>query len=201
MSITSEFKQYGETAAEQGKQALAEARKSFYAVVGAYDAAFESIVSEFRHADQLPRKAAQTAKTSPVELRTMIEGIVADAAAQALTVYGELAKRGAVVVHEFRKDPRVQRVIIGAEKAVDSVEESVDELLDDASDSVRGEVKDAKAKVAQGADATRGAVRKAAARNTNAAKSTSRKAPARKAPVSKTSTATKPVKAAPSSKA
>ncbi|CAN5176431.1 hypothetical protein BH20ACT5_BH20ACT5_19920 [soil metagenome] len=186
MNVSSELKQYGEIVAEQGKLALTEARKSFYAVVGAGDLALERASEQGRQfAERL--RSAEVRRIDTAAVREAFEEYVTD-----LTVRGEK------VVHEFRKDPRVQRVIIRAESAVDTVEDALEGAIDEvdsgvsrATDDARGVTEGAKGAansargaVAEGAERTRGTVRKAAARNTNARKSTTRKAPARKSAAS-----------------
>lgn len=184
MSISSEFKEYGEILAEQGKLALASARKSAFAVVGAGDAVLARAAEQGKQFAARTQEVA-TSRVDPAEVRKTVESYLQAAGDQAATAYAQLSKRGQEVVHEFRKDPRVQRVILRTERAVDSVEDTLEDLLDDVASTVDSDVADAKDAVAEGADKTRATVRKTAARNTNARKSTTRKAPARKAPARK----------------
>lgn len=198
--ISTEFKQYGEILSEQGKVAMAEARKSFYAVIGASDLVLTQASEQGKALRERVRGAAKDAqgiaadlpadakRISPATLREAVEGYrkglesyLQATSEQATARYTELTQRGEKVVHEFRKDPLVQRVIIRAESAVDTVEDALEDALDDAGDGVR----DAKGDVAKGANKTRGTIRKTAARNTNARKSTTRKPPASKSAGSK----------------
>lgn len=178
MSLTTELKQYGEIAAEQGKLALTGLRTTALAAVGAGDL---------------------LARIGPAEVR----GYLQSATDQAVSAYGDLSRRGAEVVHEFRKDPRVQRVILRAERTVDVVEDSLEDLLEEAGEAVidatdaaveagertranaRTATKKAETAVAEGAERTRSTVRKTAARNTNARKATATTPPVRKAPARK----------------
>lgn len=182
MSIQTEFKQYGEIAVEQGRTALVGVRTYAFAAVGAGDVVV-TLAAE-RGKQLVDRtQGIVTGRVTPTvvvaDVRKAVETYLQTAGEQAATVYAQLSRRGAEVVHEFRKAPRVQRVIFRAERAVDSVEDGLENLLDD----VDAEVTKAKDVVAESADTTRATVRKTAARNTNAAKSTSRTPPARKAPV------------------
>ena len=54
MPITTDVRKYGETALEQGKLALDEARKPWYAAVGATDLAYDQIREQFK---ELPTEA------------------------------------------------------------------------------------------------------------------------------------------------
>lgn len=175
MSITSEVKQYTGIATEQGRQALAGVRKSVFAAVGAGDL----LVS--RAADIATTRVTPAGVSESV--RGTVGGYLQAAGDQATNAYTQLSRRGAEVVHEFRKDPRVQRVILRTERAVDVVEDGLEDLLDGAGHEVAEATGAAKDAVAEGAERTRTTVRKSAARNTNARKSTATTSPARKAPV------------------
>jgi len=181
LSIGTEFKQYGEIAVEQGRTALAGVRSYAFAAVGAGDVVITRAAERGKQLASGTQGIA-TGRITPTvvaaDVRKAVETYLQTAGEQAATVYAQLSTRGAEVVHEFRKDPRVQRVIFRAERAVDTVEDSLEDLLDEVGD----EVTEAKDAVAEGAEKTRATVRKSAARNTNAAKSTSRTPPVRKAP-------------------
>ncbi len=186
MSVTSEFRQYSEIAAEQGKLALAGVRTYALAAVGAGDLVVTRAADQGKQLATRTQEIA-TGRVAPADVRKVVGNYLQTAGEQAVTVYVQLSKRGEEVVHEFRKDPRVQRVIFRAERAVDTVEDSLEDLLEE----VDSEIADAKDAVAEGAEATRATVRKTAARNTNARKSTTRKPPVRKAPAAKKSATTK----------
>lgn len=177
MSISTDIKQYGDIATEQSRYALTGVRKYAYAVVGASDLVVSRAAVRGKQLADRTQEIA-SGQVAPTDVRKAVEGYLSAAGEQAMTVYSQLSRRGQAVVHELRKDPRFQRVIFRAEDAVDAVEDTVEDLLDE----VDTGVEDAKDAVAEGADTTRATVRKAAARNTNARKSTTRKAPARKAP-------------------
>ncbi len=185
MSIGTEFKQYSGSAAEQGKNALSGVRRYVFATVGAGDVLVTRATQRGRRLASRTQAIA-TGRVTPTDLaadvRKSVEGYLQSAGEQAANTYVQLSKRGEEVVHELRKDPRLQKVIFRAERAVDTVEDRVDDLLDDVAETVDTRVDDAKDALAEGADATRAAARQTAARNTNARKSTTRKTPNRKAP-------------------
>lgn len=186
MSITSEVKQYTGVATEQGKAALAGVRKPVFAAVGAGDLLVSRTAARGKQIVARSQDLA-TARVTPAtvseSVRSTVSGYLQAAGDQANNAYTQLSRRGAEVVHEFRKDPRVQRVILRTERAVDVVEDSLEDLLDEAGQDVAEATAAAKDAVSEGADKTRATVRKSAARNTNARKSTAKSAPARKAPV------------------
>lgn len=189
--MTNDGRQYSGIAAEQGKYALAGVRQSVFAAVGAGDVLVARAIERGQRLATRTQAIAGTL-TRPSEVRTTVTSAVQSAGGQAVEALQTLSKRGAEVVHELRKDPRVQRVILRVERGVDSVEGSVTGVLDDVAtdvDDAAGGTKKvtrrAKKAVAESAETTRGAVRKTAARNTTARKSTTRTAPARKAPARK----------------
>jgi len=165
--------QYGDIVAEQGKLALAGVKTSVLAAVGA--------------GDLIVARATEQAKyfTELASGQISLTGYLQTAGGQAANAYAELSKRGAEVVHEFRKDPRVQRVILRAERTVDVVEDGLEDLLEEVGSDAEQVADAAKASVAEGAERTRASVRKTAARNTNARKSTATTPPVRKAPARK----------------
>lgn len=185
MSVTSEFKQYGGIVTEQGKLAFAGVRTSVLAAVGAGDLLAAQGKQLSAAASNLATRAGERAsvRLSPAGVRDYLQS----AGESAVTAYGELSQRGAEVVHELRKDPRVQRVILRAERTVDVVEDGLEELVEEAGTDAERATDKAKTAVAEGAERTRATVRKTAARNTNARKSTTKTAPARKAPPRKAS--------------
>lgn len=189
MSITSEFKQYGEIVLEQGKLALSGVRTSAFAAVGAGDVVVTRAGDRARSLAGRTQDLATT-RVSPTDVRKSVEDALTSAGSQVQVVWTQLSRRGEEVVHELRKAPRLQRVVLRTEDAVDSVEEGVEELIGEVSDeltqraeksraTIASRARKAQAAVAEGADTTRAAVRKTAARNTNARKSTARKAPAK----------------------
>ena len=62
MSLTTDVRKYGETVLEQGKQALDEARKPWYAAVGAGDLAYDQIQQQLT---QLPAEVQDAAAPVP----------------------------------------------------------------------------------------------------------------------------------------
>lgn len=180
MSIGTEFKQYSEIAAEQGRLALAGVRSYVFAAVGAGDAVVTRATEQGRQLAARTQEIA-TGRVVPTavvaDVGKAVGSYLQTAGEQAVTAYVQLSKRGEEVVHEFGKDPRVQRVIFRAERAVDTVEDTLEDMLDE----IDSDVTDAKDAVAAGAEKSRGRLGKSATRNTNAAKSTTRTPPVRKA--------------------
>ena len=144
MPITDEMRKYSETVLEQGKVALGEARKPWYAAVGASELAYEQLQTQL---SQLPaevqtrvrklrtdrrqldastlREAVETATTRS---RKAYEGY----AAQARETYQSLAHRGEIVVRRMRRShevkgtfERAEHVVAEAGQAVATAEEKV----------------------------------------------------------------------------
>lgn len=108
MPVTTDVKKYAETARAQFVEQWSEAQKPVFAVVGAYDAAFEQ------------------ARQIPAEVRTLIEELpqqVKSLQDQAVTLYGDLAQRGEKVYATLRRQPAVQDATEAAEKAGDAVKQ------------------------------------------------------------------------------
>ena len=119
MPITDDVRRYGETVLEQGKVALDEARKPWYAAVGAGELA----ASQLQHQlNQLPtevqariRKLQENTKQlDPAVVREAVENATAEGlkaygtyAAQARETYETLAHRGELVVRRLRRSPEV----------------------------------------------------------------------------------------------
>ena len=144
MPITDEVRKVGETVLEQGKVALDEARKPWYAAVGAGELAASQLQAQL---SQLPaevqtaiRKLQSNGKQfDPAVVREAVENATAEGlkaygtyAAQAKETYETLAHRGELVVRRLRRSPEVtetfekaQELVADAGKTVAAAEEKV----------------------------------------------------------------------------
>jgi exonuclease VII small subunit len=179
MPITDDVRKYGETVLEQGKVALDEARKPWYAAVGAGELAYAQLQAQLA---QLPAEVearirklqANGKQLDPALVREAVENATAEGlkaygtyAAQAKETYETLAHRGELVVRRLRRSPEVAETF-----------EKAQELVADAGQTVAA----AEDKVTKPG---RPSTRKPAAAKAPAAKatpSTARKAPAKRSP-------------------
>jgi hypothetical protein len=184
MPITDDVRKVGETVLEQGKVALDEARKPWYAAVGAGELAYGQLQAQLT---QLPaevqarvrRLQANGKQLDPAVVREAVENATAEGlkaygtyAAQAKETYETLAHRGELVVRRLRRSPEVTETF-----------EKAQELVGNAAETVAT----AEEKVTEPGPTT---TRKPAAAKTGPAKtstakatpSTARKAPAKRAP-------------------
>jgi hypothetical protein len=175
MPITDDVRKYGETVLEQGKVALDEARKPWYAAVGAGELAVGQLQAQL---SQLPAEVQarlrklQSAQLDPTTVRSAVENAADQAttaygtyAAQARETYETLAHRGELVVRRLRHSSEVKESFGKAE-----------ELVAEAGKTVAS----AEEKVTQPGRPT---TRKPAPAKTTAAKTApARKAPAKRAP-------------------
>ena len=142
MPITDEVRKYRETVLEQGKTALGkvplgEARKPWYAAVGAGDLAYEQLQAQL---GQLPAEVQvrvrklQTGgrQLDTAALRTAVENAAQQAAgaygtyaAHARDTYESLAHRGELVVRRLRRSPEVKETFEKVEDAVADAGEAV----------------------------------------------------------------------------
>ena len=140
MPITDQARKYRETALEQGKVALEEVRKPWYAAVGAGDLAYVQLshlpaevqtrVRKLR-ADRRQLDAStlrEAVETTTSRSRKAYEGY----AAQARETYQSLAHRGELVVRRMRRShevketfERAEHVVAEAGQAVATAEEKV----------------------------------------------------------------------------
>jgi heparin binding hemagglutinin HbhA len=210
MSTAQTVRHYGETVLNQYKTSL-------LATIGAGDLAVErtrTLVEQLRtKAEALPGEAQVQADLAAKELRTRLNdaltaaqqfattlrredvrgtlaGLVESAREQAEGTLEQLSDRGAEVVEELRRQPGVQRFLGRTERAVDVVEDRVEDLLEETSEAVAdasSEVTSVAQKAASKAEkavdeaeeSTRSAARSARS-GVRAARSTEAKAPARK---------------------
>jgi hypothetical protein len=146
MPITDEVRKYGETVLEQGKVALDEARKPWYAAVGAGELAVGQLQAQL---NQLPievqarlRKLQEGGRQlDATTLRSAVETAAEQAAdaygsyaSHARETYESLAHRGELVVRRLRRSPEVKEtfdkaedLVVGAGKTVAKAEEKVTE--------------------------------------------------------------------------
>ena len=144
MPITDDVRKYGGTVLEQGKVALDEARKPWYAVVGASELAAGQLQQQLA---QLPAEVQarirklQTGQFEPAVVREAVENATAEGlkaygtyAAQARETYETLAQRGELVVRRLRRSPEVtgtfekaQQLVAEAGETVAAAEEKVTE--------------------------------------------------------------------------
>jgi exonuclease VII small subunit len=128
MPITDDVRKYGETVLEQGKVALDEARKPWYAAVGAGNLAVGQLQAQL---SQLPAEVQagvrklQSAQLDPTAVRSAVENAAGQAttayeayAAQAREAYETLAHRGELVVRRLRRSPEVKETFDKAEELI-----------------------------------------------------------------------------------
>ena len=135
--IPDEVRKYRETVLEQGKVALEEARKPWYAAVGAGELAYGQLQAQL---SQLPTEVqARLRKLQsggrPLDaatVRSAVENAAGQAAgaygaytAQARQTYESLAHRGELVVRRLRRSPEVTETFEEAEDVVADAGEAV----------------------------------------------------------------------------
>lgn len=177
MPITDDVRKYGETVLEQGKVVLEEARKPWYAAVGAGELAASQLQAQLT---QLPAEVQERVRKlqangkqfDPAVVREAVENATAEGlkaygtyAAHARETYETLAHRGELVVRRLRRSSEVTETF-----------EKAQELVAEAGDTVAA----AEEKVTKpGRPATR---KPATPKATPATAATGRKAPAKRAP-------------------
>ena len=130
MPITDEVRKARETVLEQGKGALEEARKPWYAAVGAGELAYGQLQAQL---SQLPAEVQARVRKlqtggrqlDAATLRSAVENAAEQAAgaygsyaAHARETYESLAHRGELVVRRLRRSPEVRQTFDLAEDAV-----------------------------------------------------------------------------------
>jgi len=127
MSITTDVRKYGETVLEQGKQALDEARKPWYAAVGAGTLAYDRLQKQLVQLptevqDQLRKLRANAGELDTAQLREVVGKTANQAVAaygayagQARERYEALAHSGELVVRRLRRSPEVHEAFDKAE--------------------------------------------------------------------------------------
>jgi exonuclease VII small subunit len=139
MSITTDVRKYGETVVEQGKIALDEARKPWYAAVGASDLAYDRLQ---RQLTQLPTEVqarlrqlrANAGDLDAAHLRDAVGSAAGQAkeayvayTGQARERYESLAHRGELVVRRLRRRPEVHEAFDKAEDLISTAGRKVEE--------------------------------------------------------------------------
>ena len=180
MSRTDTLKSYGETLVETGRTGLLAALGAgdvavdrARTVVGGLRSRAEALPGEAQvqadlgakeartrveTAREQARRAAAQARSTVTELRPetvlgTVGGLVEGARTQALQAIGELAGRGEALVGELRRQPVVRKVVARTERAVDAVEDGLEDVLDSTGETV-----------AQASDAVTSAAQQTAAR-------------------------------------
>ena len=130
MQITDEVRKYRETVLEQGKFALGEARKPWYAAVGAGEFAYEQLQVQL---SQLPAEVQARVRKLQTDgrqidtaaVRSAVENAAEQAAgayetyaAHARDTYDSLAHRGELVVRRLRRSEEVKEAFAKVEDAV-----------------------------------------------------------------------------------
>jgi hypothetical protein len=173
MPITDEVRKYRETVLEQGKVALEEARKPWYAAVGAGELAYGQLQAQL---SQLPtevqarlRKLQDGGKQiDAATVRSAVESAAGQAAgaygtyaAQARETYESLAHRGELVVRRMRRSPEVASSFDTAEELVADAGKTVAKAEDAVVKPGRTTTRKPAAKSTPAAKATPGTARKA----------------------------------------
>lgn len=139
MSITTDMRKYGETVVEQGKIALDEARKPWYAAVGASDLAYDRLQRQLTQLptevqDRLRRLRANAGDLDAAHLRDAVDTaagqakeVYASYTAQAKDRYEALAHRGELVVRRLRRSSEVREAFDKAEELISAAGEKVEE--------------------------------------------------------------------------
>ena len=130
MPITDDVRKYGGTVLEQGKVALDEARKPWYAAVGAGELAYGQLSQQLT---QLPaevqarvrRLQTVPAQLDPAAVRGAVETATAQGLTQARETYESLAHRGELVVRRLRRSPEVKETFGKAQELVAEAGEAV----------------------------------------------------------------------------
>jgi heparin binding hemagglutinin HbhA len=163
MPVTDEVKKYADTARSQFVEQWTEAQKPLFAVVGAYDVAFEQT-------RQIPAQVRTLIEELPEQVKAFrgrVEGTATQLQDSTVTVYGELVERGERVYAQLRRQPTVQKAVETADKAGETVKQG--------GRDTSAAAKKALAKAADGveetADSAAGTAKKATATAANTTKS------------------------------
>ena len=139
MSISTDVRKYGETVLEQGKVALDEARKPWYAAVGATDLAYGQLREQLKELPteaqtQLRRLQGGADQLDAAHLRDALDTAAGQArevygayVAQARSAYETLAHRGELVVRRIRRSSQVGETFGKAEDLLSDAERRVEE--------------------------------------------------------------------------
>jgi heparin binding hemagglutinin HbhA len=185
MPITDDVRKYGETVREQGKVALEEVRKPWYAAVGAGELAYGQLHAQL---SQLPTEVQARLhklqdggkQIDAAAVRSAVESAAETYAAQAKETYETLAHRGELVVRRLRRSPEVRSSFDKAEELVADAGKTVAKAEDAVTKPGPTTTRKPASKSAPAAKS------EPAAKSTPAAKATP--STARKAPAKRTST-------------
>lgn len=168
MAVTNDVKKYADTARAQLVEQFTEAQKPLFAVVGAYDLAFEQT-------RQFPTQVRTLIEELPEQVKA-IRGRVEVTATQvqdsAVSVYGELAERGERVYAQIRRQPVVEK----AAETADAASETVKQGGRDTSAAAKKALAKAAEEAEETADTAAGTAKKATATAANSTKSAADKA-------------------------
>jgi methyl-accepting chemotaxis protein len=139
-SITTDVRKYRETVLQQSKLALDEARKPWYAAVGAGDLAYGQLQRQLTQLpvevqDRLRRLQSGAAQVDAAHLRDAVETAAGQArevyaayVGQARETYESLAHRGELVVRRLRRSPEVREAFDKAEELIAEAGETVEKV-------------------------------------------------------------------------
>jgi hypothetical protein len=142
MTISTDVRKYGETVIEQGKQALDEARKPWYAAVGAGDLAYDRIQKQLTELPaevqaQLRRLRGTAGELDAANLRAAVGTATGQAkevyvayTGLAREQYQSLAHRGELVVRRLRRSPEVREAFDKAEGVISAAGDKVGQAED-----------------------------------------------------------------------
>ena len=216
---TETIKSYGEAAVIEGRKVadtLVETGKTgVLAAIGATDVVVDharSVVGSLRSkAEALPGEAQVQADLAAKEVRTRAEaarskagnagGLVGTVREQAASTLSGLAARGEEVVEDLRRQPGFRSVVGRAERAVDTVEDALEDVLDTtdevvakASDEVTSVAQKSASKASKAANEVTSAAQKTKAR-TSKAVDEAKETPTKKAPAKRAAAKRTPAKA------
>jgi len=138
MPISTDVRKYGETVLEQGKVALDEARKPWYAAVGATDLAYGQLRGQLKELPAEAQARLRSLQSGAGQIDTAhLRGAVETATTQAREAYGayltqaretyeSLAHRGELVVRRLRRSPEVRGAFDKAEELLSDAEATVE---------------------------------------------------------------------------
>jgi hypothetical protein len=139
MSVSTDVRKYRETVLEQGKVALGEARKPWYAAVGATDLAYGQLREQLTQLPAEVQARVRRLQSGAGEIDAAhLRDAVATAAgqtrevydayvAQARSAYESLAHRGELVVRRLRRSEEVRSAFDKAEEVLSDARETVEE--------------------------------------------------------------------------
>lgn len=140
--LSTDMRKYGETVREQGKVALDEARKPWYAAVGAGDLAYDRIQKQLTQLPaevqgQLRRFRSTAGELDAAHLKAAVGTAAGQAKETYATVtdlareqYESLAHRGELVVRRMRRSPEVRSAFDKTEDLISDAGRKVEQADD-----------------------------------------------------------------------